>query len=161
MSKKRILVNMADAKVSGDPRDVLMTYSLGSCIGVCLYDPVARIGGMLHYQLPDSQMDKAKAGEKPFMFADSGMEIVIEKLLSMGANKKRIQTKIAGAATMDIGTKEFDIGKRNHMAIRQVLWKEGMLLNAEDIGGDSPRHMYLNIADGAVIVRTNGFEKKL
>ncbi len=76
MSKKRILVNVADAKVSNDSQDVLAIYSLGSCIGVCLYDPVVHLGGMLHYQLPDSKMDKAKAGRKPFMFADSGMEVL-------------------------------------------------------------------------------------
>ncbi|MHC4113727.1 MAG: chemotaxis protein CheD [Planctomycetota bacterium] len=161
MSKKRIIVNVADAKVSSDPRDILVIYSLGSCIGVCLYDPAIHIGGMLHYQLPDSKMDKAKAGRNPFMFADSGMEVLIEKLFSMGANKKRVQIKIAGAATMQIETQKFDIGKRNHLAIRRILWKEGMLLNAEDIGGTSPRHMYLNIANGTVIVKTNGFEKKL
>ena len=161
MSKKRIMVNVADAKVSNDPRDVLVTYSLGSCISVCLYDPVVHIGGMLHYQLPDSKMDKAKASKKPFMFADSGMEILIKKLLSMGANKNRIQIKIAGAATINIETQKFDIGKRNHLAIRRILWKKGMLLNAEDVGGTSPRHMYLNIADGTVIVRTNGTEKRL
>jgi chemotaxis protein CheD len=161
MSKKRIIVNVADAKVSNDPRDILVIYSLGSCIGVCLYDPAIHIGGMLHYQLPDSKMDKAKAGRNPFMFADSGMEVLIEKLFSMGANKKRVQIKIAGAATMHIETQKFDIGKRNHLAIRRILWKEGILLNAEDVGGTSPRHMYLNIADGTVTVKTNGFEKKL
>ena len=161
MSKKRILVNVADAKVYNDTRDVLVTYSLGSCIGVCLYDPVVHIGGMLHYQLPDSKVNKTKASRKPFMFANSGMEIIIEKLLSMGANKKRLQIKIAGAATMHIGTQKFDIGKRNHLAIRHILWKEGMFLNAEDIGGTSPRHMCLNIDNGAVIVKTNCFEKRL
>jgi len=161
MPKKRILVNIADAKVSNDPRSVLVTYSLGSCIGVCLYDPVVHFGGMLHYQLPDSKMDEAQAGRNPFMFADSGMEVLIEKLLSMGANKNRIQIKIAGAATINIETQKFDIGKRNHLAIRRILWKKGMLLNAEDVGGTSPRHMYLNIADGTVIVRTNGTEKRL
>ena len=85
----------------------------------------------------------------------------MEKLLSMGANKKRIQIKIAGAATMHIGTQKFDIGKRNHLAIRRILWKEGMFLNSEDVGGSCPRHMYLNITNGTVIVRTNGFEKRL
>ena len=161
MSKKRILINMAEAKVSNDSRDVFAIYSLGSCIGVCLYDPVVHIGGMLHYQLPDSKIDKAKASKKPFMFADSGMEVLMEKLFSMGANKKRIQIKIAGGATMYAGIQKFDIGKRNHLAIRQILWKKGMLINGEDIGGTSPRHMYFHIASGAVIVRTNGFEKRL
>ncbi len=85
----------------------------------------------------------------------------MKKLLSMGTNKKRMQIKIAGAATMHIGTQKFDIGKRNHLAIRRILWKEGMLLNTEDVGGTSPRHMYLNIANGTVIVKTNCFEKRL
>ena len=161
MSKKRIIISVADARVSNDPEDILVIYSLGSCIGACLYDPVVRIGGMLHYQLPDSKINKEKAKEKPFMFADSGMEVLMKKLLSMGATKKRMQIKVAGAATMYIGTQKFDIGKRNHLAIRRILWKEGMLLNAEDIGGTSPRHMYLNIANGTVIVKTNGLEKRL
>jgi len=161
MSKKRITVRVADAKVSNDPQDILVTYSLGSCIGVCLYDAIVRIGGMLHYQLPDSKMNKEKAREKPFMFADSGMEVLMKKLLSMGATKKSLRIKIAGAATMYTGAQKFDIGKRNHLAIRRILWKKGMLINAEDIGGTSPRHMYLDIANGTVIVTTNGLEEKL
>lgn len=161
MSKRRIRVNIADAKVSDDPRDVLVTYSLGSCIAVCLYDPAIRVGGMLHYQLPDSKIDKARAKKTPFMFADTGMEVLIEKLLSMEANKKRMQVKIAGAATIHIGPKGFDVGKRNHLAIRRILWKKGMFIDAEDIGGTSPRNMYMNIANGTITVRNNGFEKKL
>ena len=161
MSKRRIVVSVADAKVSNDPRDILVTYSLGSCIGVCLYDPTIHAGGMLHYQLPDSKMDTARAKEAPFMFADSGMEVLVEKLLSMGANKKRMQVKLAGAATMDTGAKGFDIGKRNHLAIRKILWKKGMFIDAEDVGGTSPRSIYMNIADGTVTVKSDGFEKNL
>ncbi len=161
MAKKRIIVGVADARVSNDPRDILVIYSLGSCIGVCLYDPVVHIGGMLHYQLPDSKMDKARAGRKPFMFADTGMEVLIEKLFSMGANKKRIQIKIAGAATMHTGAQKFDIGKRNYLSIRKVLWQHGMFIDTEDIGGQSPRNMYLNMVDGSVTVRSVGLEKAL
>ncbi len=161
MLKTKTIVHVSDAKVSNDPDDTLTTYSLGSCIAVCLYDSATHTGGMLHYQLPDSKMDPGRAKEKPFMFANTGMRILVEKLVSIGANKKRMQIKIAGGAAMDTGPKGFDIGKRNHLAIRKILWKNGMFIDAEDVGGFSPRNMYMNIADGAVTVRSNGLEKNL
>jgi len=159
--KKRVVVDISDAKVSSNPQDVLTTYSLGSCIGVCLYDPIAHVGGMLHYQLPDSKIDKPKAEKFPFMFADTGMVIMAKKLLAMGAGAKRMKVKIAGGAAMSIGPKGFDIGKRNYLSIRKLLWKNGMFIDAEDIGGTSPRNMYLNIADGSVTIRSVGLEKSL
>lgn len=161
MLQTKTIINVSDAKVSNNPGDVLTTYSLGSCIAVCLYDPSCHTGGMLHYQLPDSKIDPDRAKEKPFMFADAGMKLLVEKLLSMGANKKRMKTKIAGGAAMDIGPKGFDIGKRNYLAIRKILWKHGMFIDAEDVGGSSPRNMYMNIASGDVKVRSNGVEKSL
>jgi chemotaxis protein CheD len=161
MIQTKTIVHVSDAKVSDSLDDVLITYSLGSCIAVCLYDPVMHIGGMLHYQLPDSKTDLQRAKEKPFMFADTGMQILVDKLLSMGANKKRIRIKIAGGAEMDTGPKGFDIGKRNYLAIRKILWKNGMFIDAEDVGGSTPRNMYMNIANGEVTIRADGIEKNL
>ncbi len=161
MLKTKTIVSVSDAKVSNDPAELITTYSLGSCIGVCLYDLPTHTGGMLHYQLPDSKMDPERAQEKPFMFADTGMKLLIEKLLSMGANKKRMQIKVAGGAEMNTGPKGFNIGKRNYLAIRKILWKNGMFIDAEDVGGFSPRNVYMNIADGTVSVRSNGIEKSL
>jgi chemotaxis protein CheD len=161
MTKKRIVVEVSDAKVSNDPADVLVTYSLGSCIGVCLYDAENKIGGLLHYQLPDSKMNPDRAMENPFMYADSGMKILVDKMLLMGANKRKIKIKIAGGAAMDMGPKGFDIGKRNHLAIRKILWKNGMLIDSEDIGGSSPRNLYINIDNGMVTIRSDGLEKSL
>ncbi len=159
--KKRVVIDISDAKVSSDPGDVLTTYSLGSCIGVALFDPVAHVGGMLHYQLPTSTLDKPKAEQIPFMFADTGMAILLKKLMAMGAGKKRMHVKIAGGASMSAGPKGFDIGKRNYLSIRKVLWQHGMFIDTEDIGGQSPRNMYLNMADGSVTVRSVGLEKAL
>jgi chemotaxis protein CheD len=152
---------VSDARVSANPSDTLVTYSLGSCIGVCLYDPVTNIGGMLHYQLPDSKMDTERARQKPFMYADTGLKILVGKLVEMGAKKKRMQVKIAGGAAMDNGPKGFDIGKRNHLALRKIMWKNSMFIDSEDIGGFSPRNLYMNIADGTITVKSNGHEKKL
>lgn len=161
MSRTRVIIHVGDAKVSRDSSDVLTTYSLGSCIGVCLYDSTTNIGGMLHYQLPDSKMDTERAKQRPFMFADTGMTILINKMISMGAEKKRIQIKIAGGANMETGPKGFDIGKRNHLAIRKLMWKNGMFINSEDVGGSSPRNMYMNMKTGDVTIRSNGLEKSL
>ena len=95
------------------------------------------------------------------MYADSGMKVLVDKMISMGANKKLMQVKIAGGAAMDTGPKGFDIGKRNHLAIRKILWKNGMLINSEDVGGSSPRNLYINIDNGIVTVRSNNLEKNL
>lgn len=159
--KTRVIVGVSDAKVSSNPSDVIATYSLGSCIAVCMYDPATHIGGMLHYQLPDSKQDPQRAKTKPLMFADSGMKILVDKLVGMGVKKKRMNIKIAGGASMDTGPDGFDIGKRNHLAIRKLMWKNGMFIDAEDVGGSSPRNMYMNIASGAVTIRSNSLEKTL
>ena len=161
MLKTRVIVGVSDVKVSRDPCDVIATYSLGSCIAVSLYDPVVRAGGMLHYQLPDSKQDPQRAAQKPLMFADTGMELLLMDLDNFGIKPKRLQVKIAGGAAMSIGPKGFDIGKRNYLAIRKILWKRGMFIDAEDIGGSSPRNMYLNIETGSVTIRTTGLEKQL
>ena len=159
--KNRVLISVSDAKVSNNANDVLATYSLGSCIGVCLYDGSAGVGGMLHYQLPNSTQDPDRAKELPFMFADTGMKILVSKLVSMGAKKNRLKVKIAGGSAMDIGPKGFDIGKRNHLALRKILWKNGMFIDGEDIGGSSPRNLFMNMSNGAVTIRSSGLEKEL
>ncbi len=161
MVKTRITVDISDAKVSNNPSDMVVTYSLGSCIGVCLYDPATHIGGMLHYQLPSSKMDVERAKSKPFMFADSGMQVLLNKLVSMGGQKKRMTVRLAGGATMATGPKGFDIGKRNYLAIRKILWSNGMFIDAEDIGGNAARNLYLDMADGTVTIRSQGVEKCL
>ncbi|MBN1764663.1 MAG: chemotaxis protein CheD [Sedimentisphaerales bacterium] len=155
------IVDISDARVSRDPNDVIVTYSLGSCIGAVLYDPVTKVGGMLHFQLPSARSDPEKSGRNPAMYADSGLDYLIKKLISLGAEKKRLQVKIAGAAQMMNDAKMFQIGKRNYAAVRQYLWKNGMFIDAEDIGGKAARNMYLSLADGAVTVKCQGQTKQL
>ena len=161
MLRTKTIVHVSDAKVSNDLQDVIVTHSLGSCIAICLYDPVTQIGGMLHYQLPDSKVNHERARQKPFMYADTGMKILLEKLASMGAYTKRMQVKIDGGATMDAGPNGFDIGKRNYLAIRKILWKNGMMIDSETVGGTSPRNVYMNIDNGTVTVESSGLKETL
>ena len=136
MTKRKIIIGSSDANVSNNPQDVLETYSLGSCMGVCLYDKSTTTGGMLHYQLPSSIMNPGRAKQNPLMFADTGMTFLINEMLALGANKKHLKVKIAGGAAMYNGLIGFDIGKRNYLAIKKVLWQHGMFLDAEDVGGN-------------------------
>jgi chemotaxis protein CheD len=154
-----ITINVSDARASGDPADTLVTYSLGSCIGVCLYDPIARVAGLLHYQLPTSTMDKAKADNNPFMFADTGMGALLPMMEALGAQKRRLKVKLAGGAAMLNDASSFNIGKRNHAAIRKILWQHGMFIESEDVGGGAPRTVYLRVADGSLTIKSGGVTK--
>jgi len=160
-TKNKIIVDISDAKLSTDPGEVLVTYSLGSCIGISLYDQAMHVGSLLHYQLPASSLDPERAKRDPFMFADTGIAILVNKLTSLGANIKRLKVKVAGGASMQAGPSGFDIGKRNYLAIRKILWQYGMFIDAEDVGGVSPRSMYLDIETGEVMLRSGSLEKKL
>ncbi|MGC4034286.1 MAG: chemotaxis protein CheD [Tepidisphaeraceae bacterium] len=150
-----VVVGVSDAKASGQPEHTLVTYSLGSCIGVTLYDPITHIGGMLHYQLPSSSADPQRAAEKPLMFADTGMAWLLNKMTAMGANKKRLRVRMAGAAQMLDDNKLFDIGRRNHASIRKILFSHGLFIDSEHVGGKIPRTLHLNVADGSVTIKSN------
>ena len=154
MNTRKIVVNISDAKASNCSTDILATYSLGSCIAVCLYDDIARAGGLLHYQLPDSSLHPERAVNKPFMFADTGLKKLYDRMVLLGATKRNIHVTIAGGASIDIAPKGFDIGKRNHLAIRKLMWRLGLRIGNEDVGGDRPRNVYLDIATGNVSIKT-------
>jgi chemotaxis protein CheD len=160
-ANKNIIVDISDAKVSNKPNDILVTYSLGSCIGVALYDPKAKIGAMLHFQLPDSKLDAQRALERPFMFADTGLQLMLRSMGALGANKRNLRSAVVGGASMANGPANFEIGKRNHLSIRKCMWKAGLMIHIEDVGGSSPRNLYLNIATGVMSMRTNGITKDL
>lgn len=143
-----IVVGVADCKWSQITGSVLVTYALGSCIAVALHDPVAQVGGMLHYMLPESKIDREKAAKNPFMFADTGLPLLISRLVRLGANKSRVSVRIAGGANVLDVNGYFDIGKRNYLALRKLLWKSGLMIHAEKVGGVTSRTVTLDIASG-------------
>jgi chemotaxis protein CheD len=151
-----VIVGVSDAKCSSDPGETLVTHALGSCVAVMLYDPIAQVAGMLHYQLPSSSENPERAVQNPCMFADSGMKHLLAELTELGALQARLRVRIAGAAEMLDESKVFNIGRRNHTAIRKVLWQLGMMIEAEDIGGSAPRTAYLAVGDGAVSLKIRG-----
>jgi len=159
LSMKKI-VGIADMGVCQDQQAGLITYSLGSCIGVTVYDPVAKVGGLLHYMLPESQIDPQKALKNPFMFADTGIPLLFKEAYRFGAAKNRIIVKVAGGSQILDDSGFFNIGKRNYMALRKILWKNNVLIQAEDVGGQVSRTVRLDLATGKVWLKYSGEAEK-
>jgi len=151
-----VVVGIADMKVSKDPTATLVTHSLGSCIGLAVYDPVAGVGGLLHYMLPGSDLDPEKAKENPLMFADTGIPHLFKACYKLGAEKKRMVCKVAGGSQIMDASGTFNIGKRNYTALRKIFWRNNVLVDAEDVGGACNRTMWLEIATGALKLKVSG-----
>lgn len=150
---RSLVVGISDCKISWDSEDLLITYALGSCIAVILYDPVVKVGGMLHYMLPDSTIDRNKAQQNPFMFADTGIARLIEAVRARGAQPGRMVVRLAGGAQVMDTQGTFQIGKRNYLAARKILWKAGVLIASEAVGGEVSRTTRLEISTGRMWVR--------
>lgn len=155
------IVDIADFAVSNDPDCTLVTYSLGSCIGLALWDPVAKIGGLLHYMLPDSAIAPEKAQTKPCMFANSGIPLLFKSSYALGADKRRLIVKVAGGSQLMDAKGTFNIGKRNHLALRKLLWKNNVMIETEDVGGTTGRTMRLNIDTGRITIKSKNKEYEL
>ena len=155
----RQIVDIADMKLSNDGGE-LVTYALGSCIGLSIYDPVTKTGALLHYMLPDSRLDKAKAEKKPFMFCDSGIITMFTELKRLGIKSKNLVAKAAGGANIMDPKGTFNIGKRNYLALKKVLWRFNIFLKNCDVEGSVSRNMMLNLSTGDVFVKYSG-EKEL
>lgn len=156
-----LTVNMADMKVSNHPEAILVTHSLGSCLGVAVYDPQVRVGGILHFMLPESSLDGHWARNNPLMFADTGIPLLFKECYRYGAEKRRMIVKVAGGSQILDNSGYFNIGKRNYAALRKIFLRNNVLISNEDVGGLSPRTLYLEIGNGTVRVKIIGQGEKI
>jgi len=150
------IVGVGDMKVSKTRTDSIITYSLGSCIGLVIYDHVVRVAGILHYMLPESSLDKQKAAVKPYMFADSGIPRLFKAAYKLGAKKQRMKIYAAGGAEILDQKGFFNIGKRNYMALKKMFFKNNIIINKQDVGGNVNRTVRIEIATGNIFVKTSG-----
>jgi chemotaxis protein CheD len=151
----KYVVEVGDMKV-GRQGDQLVTYALGSCLGLMIYDPAARIGGLLHAMLPLSSINREKAQANPFMFVDTGVPGLFEALYDLGGQKQRMIVKVAGCGN-PVGKNEmFQIGRRNYTVLRKLLWKNNVLLDSEDVGGTDSRTVHFELATGRAVISKNG-----
>lgn len=158
---KTIVVGISDMKVSNNPDEVLITYSLGSCLGVIIYDPVARVAGMLHSMLPLSKIDPHKATASPYMFVDTGIPLLFRQAYSLGAEKKNTIVKAVGCSSLLDEKGFFKIGERNFTVLRKLLWKNNILIEKQDIGGSMSRTVSIIVGNGDVKIKSGGKEYPL
>src|SRR5271169_874396 len=151
--QRRIVIGVADMAVRNSPAELLITYSLGSCIAVIIFDAIAGVGGMLHYMLPESSLDPEKAKKNPCMFADTGITRLFKSSYQVGARKENIVVKTVGGAQMLDPNGLFNIGKRNYLAMRKIFWKNNVAIAAEDVGGEVNRTVRLEMNTGRVLLK--------
>jgi chemotaxis protein CheD len=154
-------VGIGEWVVSSEPSDILKTYALGSCVAVLVYDTKLAVAGMIHIALPDSSVDAERARSLPGYFADTGLPIMIEDMKRRGVVRAHVWVKLAGGASvMDPGG-FFDIGKRNILAAKRILWGSSLGPVAEDTGGNVSRTVSLSVADGGTIISSGQKQWKI
>ena len=149
-----IRVGMADYKVGRAPSTII-SYGLGSCIGISLYDPQTKAGRLLHIMLPDST--QARPTDNPAKFADTGLPLMLRDVLELGASRSRLVAKIAGGAQMFAFANATDImrvGARNAEAAKKILKELNIRLLSEDTGGNYGRTVQIDLNDGVYKVKT-------
>lgn len=154
-----ITIGIGDLKVCRAP-DVLVTYALGSCVGICLLDNVTGIGGLAHIMLPESS--GVSAPTSPMKFADKALPMLVQQMVSFGANRTRLTAKIAGGAMMfSIANEKFNIGERNIKAVKQFLMDNKIPILAEDCGLNYGRTQLFYPATGVMEIRAASKGTKL
>jgi chemotaxis protein CheD len=153
-------VLVGDMKI-GHAGDMLVTHALGSCLGLIVYDAQARVGGLLHAMLPLSGINPQKAQDNPAMFVDTGVPLLFNALYAVGAVKSRLAVKAVGCGNPMSGNEIFKIGERNYTVLKRLLWKNGILLSAEDIGGTGSRTIHFEVATGLAMLSSNGARRSL
>lgn len=152
---KQLVVGIGDMKL-GRQEGTIITYALGSCIGIALYDPMIKLGALVHIMLPE----KGNITDNNiFKYADTGLKETFRKLYAYGGDKRRMSARIAGGAKMfDIkgGSSLGNIGERNTQSVKRVLAQEGIRLLKEDTGANYARTMSLDLQSGVVLIKTFG-----
>lgn len=156
---KSRLIGIGDAAVSADSQEELVTYALGSCVGVVIHDPVARVGGLLHLQMPDSRIDAAEARNQPFKYADTGIPELFHRAYALGADKARLRVYLLGGAQLLDPQGVFGIGQRNVLASRKILFRAGVFIHGEATGGTTSRTVRLQVQSGRVWLRVPGLDE--
>lgn len=161
-SLRQVSVGLADRFVTSDVNTQIITYALGSCLGITVWDPERHVAGLLHLMLPESSVNPEKAANQPFMFVDTGVPRFFKDAYALGADKARLVVCVAGGAALGTpGEGSFQIGQRNIAALRKLFWKNGVLIRGQDTGGRTPRTMSINVGTGEVTLKTDSGTKIL
>ncbi|HEY3323302.1 MAG TPA: chemotaxis protein CheD [Planctomycetota bacterium] len=154
-------VGIGELYVSREPGDVLAAYALGSCVAVILYDPNIRAGGMAHIQLPDRRGARPRGnGEPAWAYAEDGVPELISRLYLLGAVRQRLRVSLVGGALVADPNRYFQIGRKNVLAVKRILWEHGLIPSQQVVGGESWRTVRLHVGSGRItVVSPTGHEE--
>ena len=144
-------IGSGEFHVTANPEDVLVVYDLGEAIAIMIFDPVSKVGGLLHFPLPDSSPNPDRARTQPATFADTGIPLFLRTAAEFGAQKEQLVIHAVGGAQLDPSVPQ--MGKKNYLAMRKILWKSGVFIKHENIGGSVLRIAALQLDTGLVMVR--------
>lgn len=156
MSEHQHLIGIAQMKISKDPSEVLVAPNLGSCLGIAAYDHVNKCGGMIHCLLPMSKSDPEKAKANPCMYVDTGLALLLHELAAAGSDIRKLSIVVAGGANINDDNNVFEIGKKNCVVFKKMLWKNNLLARAEHLGDSVSRTISLKIDSGKTFLKING-----
>jgi len=149
-----ITIGIGEYAISAQSDSLLVTHALGSCVAVCIWDPQARVAGLLHFLLPDASEHSTRSVTQPGAFASTGIPLLFETAYRSGLHKARARVYLIGGAEMPhLGVAPRQIGKRNTLAARRLLWANGVMIAREEVGGLVPRSVYLCSRTGRLRIK--------
>lgn len=162
LGTESIMVGIGGVAATRTPGSVVKTLALGSCVAVIFLDPPTRLVGLVHVALPESAISPEKARELPGYFADTGIPILYKKFLELGYREsgRSLLVKLAGGSQIMDRNETFNIGKRNALAAKKILWSMKLGAVAEDLGGEISRSVRLDVDAGTVLLSTPGLPDK-
>jgi chemotaxis protein CheD len=161
-SPRRVVIGIGEYAVSNRPGDVIVTHALGSCIAVCIFDPAVGVAGMLHFLLPEARINPERARQQPAVFADTGIPLLFQTAFRYGFDRQRAIIKLVGGAEMTpSAAASFGTGRRNVLAAKNLLWRNGMFVSGVEVGGTGARTLHLAVASGRLEVVNGQSYKEL
>lgn len=153
-------VQSGDCRFSTEGECRLVSYGLGSDVAIAANAPNVGISAVLRFVYPDSRVDPGKAQENPWLFADTGVALLLSTLRKCGASNQEIEIHAIGGANVEDENSEVN-GRSNELALRKALWREAVLLKSEDLGGETMRAVWFDAASGRLMVRSDNRRSKV
>ena len=153
---KSITVGISDLNVVRSP-DILVTFALGSCVGICLYDNINKVAGLSHIMLPSSEISNEINPKLAMRFADTAIPMLVDRMRQLGAHPQILKAKIAGGAQMFAAFSDSaiaNIGQRNIQAVKIALAKVRIPILADDTGKNYGRTLYFTAEDGLMRIKS-------
>jgi chemotaxis protein CheD len=151
-------------RVSNDPTALLVTQSMGSCIGVSVYDPESHVGGMMHSMLPSSVIHRSQATQatsRPCMFVDTGLPTLLDAVCALGAEKNRLIVTIAGAAQFLKSSPILNVAEKTASTVQDLLNQAGIQSHVVECGGQYCRTLSLDIGTGSLTLDAPGCASRM